>query len=297
METEPKEPGRELAAAADGEEAGLALLENATARANLMAEMVPALVRCCHERDITDMGGKPFIGDSGCEKIARVAGISFSKPDVSAGFEADENGKKIYTVTMRGECSLMAQSVFEVGGCDENDKFIASKKLALIARKLDVEKKAYCNWRGRCVRTLLGLNGLSWKDLEKHGITREGRTRVDYKEGKHTADRKESAEESEKVDEVKTKIRDQLLHDLGSPDLAGKALAELTSFVGKDGNKRAGVGSVNDARFSDKWAFKTWSDIRKDGGKDRERYAEVILAIQAAASKAPEGKGSPENDL
>lgn len=293
------EPDKNEIVTAEREEAQLPdMYENAESRAKIVNTLIPALLKCCHEKDITDFGGKPFVGDSGCEKIARVAGISFSRPEVKSGFEEDDDGKRVYTVTIRGEATIMGQTVFEVGGCDDNDKFIAARKLGLIQRKLEVEKKAYCNWRGRCVRTLLGLSGLTWNDLKKQGVTQEGRTKVTFSEGKNASDVKGGTTE-EKCEEVKTKIRDQVLKDCsGNVDAAAEALLKITSFKGQDGKEHDGVKSVNDKRFTEKWAFRTWAGIKPDG-KERERYNEIIVEIEAkqsdkaladkdASTKAPE---------
>lgn len=260
---------------------GLAVYHQAEERAKLMNVLVPSLLKATHSGDIIDQGGKPFIADSGCEKIARVIGLSFSLPEVQTGFEEDETGKRYFSVTIRGEASVMGQSIFEVGGCDQNDKFIASRRLPFGQMKLEVEKKAYCNWRGRCVRTLLGMTGLRWEDLEKHGITREGRTKVEYKEGKHSHadDGKAEAAENEAAD-VRQKIREQILKNLdGNEEDAKEALRQLTEFKDAEGKTVKGRETV--AQLSEKWAYGLWAKI-KPGGKEREKYEQIIMDIVAA---------------
>jgi hypothetical protein len=263
------------------EDCGLAMYHEAEERAKLMNVLVPSLLKATHTGDIIDQGGKPFIADSGCEKIARVAGVSFGRPEVKSGFEEDETGKRYFAVTIRGEASILGQSIFEVGGCDEFDKFIASRRLPFGQRKLEVEKKAYCNWRGRCVRTLLGMTGLRWEDLEKHGIKREGRTKVEYKEGKnsHADGGKAEASEAE-AEDVRQKIRDQILKNVdGNEEDAKEALRRLTEFTDDKGSVVQGRAVVS--QLSEKWAYGLWAKI-KPGGKEREKYDGIIMEIVAA---------------
>jgi hypothetical protein len=263
-------------------ERSLAMYHEAEERAKLMNVLVPSLLKATHSGDIIDQGGKPFIADSGCEKIARVAGVSFGRPEVSSGFDEDENGKRYFSVTIRGYASILGQEIYEVGGCDEFDKFIASRKLPFGQRKLEVEKKAFCNWRGRCVRTLLGMTGLRWVDLEKYGITSEGRTKVAYKEGsKSHADGGKAEATSSEFEDVRQKIRAQILANLdNNEDDAKEALVRLTSFTDKESGKEV-RGRENVSQLSEKWAFGLWAKI-KPGGKDRENYENVIMEIVAA---------------
>lgn len=268
-----------------GNDRGIRVYAEAEQRARLINELVPSLLKACHSGDITDHGGKPFVGDSGCEKIARVSGISYASPVVERGFCEDEEGKRIYRVIMRGEASILGQTIEEVGGCDETDKFIASRRLPFMQRQLEVEKKAYCNWRGRCVRTLLGMNGLRWEDLKKYGITPEGRTKIEYKEGsKSHADGGKAEEVAGESAEVREKIRAQILANLdGNEEDAKAALLRLTSFTDKDGKEVPGRESVS--QLSEKWAFALWGKI-KPGGKERENYEAIIMEIVEARKKA-----------
>lgn len=275
----------ELVAAAEvqqGTERGMRIYAEAEQRARLINELVPSLLKACHSGDITDHGGKPFVGDSGCEKIARVSGISYSSPVVERGFGEDEEGKRIYRVIIRGEAAILGQTIEEVGGCDETDKFIASRRLPFMQRQLEVEKKAYCNWRGRCVRTLLGMNGLRWEDLKKYGITPEGRTKIEYKEGsKSHADGGKAEATSAESEDVRQKIKAQIMANLDNNEEDAKAaLVRLTSFTDKESGKEV-KGRENVSQLSEKWAFALWGKI-KPGGKERENYENVIMEIVAA---------------
>jgi len=60
---------------------------------------------------------------------------------------------------------------------------------------------------------------------------------------------------------------------------AGKSLLEkFTSFKNKDGEVVMGVNSVNNRKFSDKWALKAWGGM-KPNGKDRERYESLVMEV------------------
>ena len=253
------------------------------ARVDLIKRIIPTLCKLCEQGDITDYGGKPFIGDNACQKIARVMAISFAQPQIiSEWIDDPETTRRVYSVVISGSASLFGQSVDALGGCDSEDKFFTKKNqetggyerrsgLSFTNLKLAVQKKALANWRGSCVRTLLGLKNLEWSALEASGFRRgEGGSVTFKKDGK--------APVTEASSDVKKNIGDMILKDCnGDKKLAGDVLSEITSFDGDKGHVK-GPTSTGASNFSDKWAFRVWSEI-KPGGKNHEAYLNMVKTM------------------
>lgn len=280
------------------------VLVEAEARAKLMKSILPQLVRVCHSNNILSMRSKdkegndatrPYINNDGCQKIARIVGLSFGKPDVTLSYEdmppekeerwpdsgnikkAGKPARRAYIVEVQGEASLMGQTVTEFGGASSEDGFYNRPNESPVEIRLEVRKKAMANWQGRCVRTLLGLQGLSWEDLEATGeFSREKAGGVDYKTGKHSA-QKDTSGDQQAADDVRKKIADQIMTDVaGNKEAAGDLLERMTAFTGKDGKEVPGIRSA--AKMSDGRANTTWGRI-KPGGKDRDAYQNAVADI------------------
>ncbi len=245
------------------------ILKEADARATMMNTMVKNVVKACHQRNIIDMGGNPYIDDDGCQKIARVVGVSYSSPEIKEGYEDNENGQKEYVVEVSGEATLLGQTIYEFGACTSNDGFISKRgNLSSLQMKIEIKKKAICNWRGRCVRSLLGLKELTWKELQSVGFSQDNASKVDYKQGK-------SSGKSDDGNDARKKIGNMLLDDCkGDRAAAGELLEVLTTFENKDGKTVKGKSSAKD--LTDKQAGFTWGKI-KPGGQERKEY-ELQLA-------------------
>lgn len=292
------------------------VLVEAETRAKLMKTILPQLVAVCHENNILEMsdgkgGSRPYINNDGCQKIARIAGISFGKPDVTISFEDlpaepaeryEDSGKikkeakparRAYIVEVQGEASLLGQVITEFGGASSEDGFYNRPKESPVEIRLEVRKKAMANWQGRCVRTLLGLQGLSWDDLEKVNFTRGKGGTVDYKTGKYSG-QKDTSGDKAAADETRNKIRDQILSDVGgNNDAACELLEALTAFTTKDGKEIPGVRAIG--RLSDSRANTTWGRI-KPSGSARDEYQECLFFVQekhgiSADNAAPQGGG------
>lgn len=291
----------------------VALVE-AEARARLMKNILPQLVAVCHKDNILKMGNgdksKPYITNDGCQKIARIAGISFGKPAIDVSYENlpaeqaeywEDSGKikkkakperRAFIVEVYGEATLLGQTITEFGGASSEDGFYDRPKESPVEIRLEVRKKAMANWQGRCVRTLLGLQGLSWEDLKKVGFDPEQAGGVEYETGKYSS-RKDTSEDKNAGEEVRNRIRDMILRDVaGNQDAAVELLETVTSFKGKDGNMVKGKKNV--AHLSESAANTTWNKI-KPGSKERDKYFDSLRDVLDKhginPDEPPEGEG------
>ena len=276
------------------------VMVEAEARAKLMKAILPQLVRVCYANNILPMkdsegGTKPYINNDGCQKIARIAGISFGRPNVMISYEDmpaeraeyyEDSGnlkkpakpaRRAYIVEVEGEASILGQTVTEFGGASSEDGFYNRPKESPVEIRLEVRKKAMANWQGRCVRTLLGLQGLSWEDLEATGeFKRDAVEGVTYGKGKYSS-QKDTSGDKQAADDARKKISDQILSDVANhKEAAGDLLERMTRFTGKDGKEIPGVRSTQ--KLSDARANTTWGRI-KPGGKDRDVYQNAVADV------------------
>lgn len=296
------EEKNDIVLAPERENAFAIALAETEARARIMKSILPQLVAVCHESNIMDLGGKPYINNDGCQKIARIAGISFGKPRVTISTEQmppvpeevyPDSGKvkrrgrparTAYIVEVEGEAILMGQTVMEFGGASSEDGFFDRPNESPVETRLEVRKKAMANWQGRCVRTLLGLQGMSFEELARVGFDRSRMGKVEYKEGRHSA-AKDTTSDQTSLDDTRAKIREQILADISSnAEAAAYVLEEMTAFPG---DKGIVPGRKRVDALTEKQVFRLWGEI-KPGGKKRDIYDGVVADAKDRFNLWPE---------
>jgi hypothetical protein len=140
-------------------EADIVRMENQVV---LRRKAITALVRATSQHDWMKLKNKPYLQDSGVQKIRGVAGVKFSEPRVE---EIDDNGARGYRCYLTG--FWQGQPLSEVGTASAEDDFFKSQKNP---KSGDMLKKSITNAQGRVLRKLLGLDGLTFEDLNKAGI-------------------------------------------------------------------------------------------------------------------------------
>lgn len=265
-------------------------LPEAEARAKLMKAILPQLVAVCYDNNILDLGGKPYINNDGCQKIARISGISFGRPRIVVSTENlppepeelyEDSGKikkkakparTAYIVMMEGEASLLGQEITEFGGASSEDGWFDRPHESFTETRLEIHKKAMANWQGRCVRTLLGLQGLSWDDLEKVGFKLGKGGGVEYREGRHSGSDKSDGKEA--ADDMRKKVSQQIYADVSeNAEAARYVLEKVSGFQGRDGWVN---GKTDVQKISDKAIAVLWGKIKPDG-KEREKYDQAVI--------------------
>jgi hypothetical protein len=125
----------------------------------------------------------------------------------------------------------------------------------------NVRKKAQANLWARIGQVLLGVKGLSVAEIEAAGYSFEGSAEVrhDGKGPSRAPARRASAPQGQKKD-IRAEMRRMLLEMAGGD--VEQAAALLETFTGFDGDQGyvQGVKSVDERRFTDKWAYRTYGD-------------------------------------
>lgn len=195
----------------------------------------------------SDQGGKPYLDSNGCELIARLAGVCFRPGVFSLETHSDTQGE-YYEYTYTGEACLQnGESIIEIGTCSSRDKFFGRKNQQWLPQsevnRTNIKKKAMANFKARAVKTLLGLDGLSWEDLQQYDprLTPQAVDSVEFKNSKpKTQQRQQQPQQQEDTIELRKKVTDMLLEiNFGDAELAVNELEYLSTYKRKDGTVRS----------------------------------------------------------
>lgn len=144
------------------------------------------------EYDWVLIGGKPYLQESGANKVASLFGVSIKllgKPTV----EVDNDGYKSYTY--RAEFSLNNHKIECEGGRSARDEFFTGKQKGKDGKPipfkkpdeiddLDVKRSAYTNCLNNGIKRLIpGLRNIDISELEKAGLDTKQIKGYTFKEG------------------------------------------------------------------------------------------------------------------
>lgn len=159
-------------------------------RNKFFEKLMSVAIQSTTHLDWMDQSGKPYLENSGSEKIARRFGISTQIVEPTIEWFDDVKGR-YYVFTTKGKAWLprgigsTVDEVEEIGTASSRDDFFGKSdgewKPIELVDITDIKKKCYTNCFGRLIRKLLGLNGLTWDFLESHGIKKEDCAGVSYR--------------------------------------------------------------------------------------------------------------------
>lgn len=147
--------------------------------------------KATNSRDWSNHGGNPYLEVSGSEKISVRFGIAWEIAEPVRENKKDVKGE-YYTFTTTGTFWVAARPhrrITQTGTSSSRDLFFtrgADEKTGedRVCQEdipeMNVKKKATTNCIGRGVRSILGLNKLTWDELRQYGITSDGRVNVAY---------------------------------------------------------------------------------------------------------------------
>jgi hypothetical protein len=226
-------------------------------------------LRSLNATDITKIGGKPFLNESGCMKFAQIYGVSFRDLRVDPVHYSDERGPVIEfyaTVTAmfqnRLDIDTGSASTAEVffNGKEPDGK---TRRLPLSEIKIpDVRKKSVTNAKARVIKKLLGLS-FTWDELrdawQAAGKNVDDIAKVTYGE------RQEKSKSTGRgiLSEIKRKLANMIYEMAGEDkELAANMLESYTSFQGRDGKTVKGKRTAKE--LSDKHAEVTLKKVQED---------------------------------
>lgn len=135
-------------------------------------KIMSAALKITTAKDWCNIGGTPYLQESGATKVARLFGISTRIHEGYPKCERDENGYPTYYYRMT--FSLGSQSIEADGARSAKDEFFAGKGRSKTPDEIpldDVQRAAYTNCMNNGIKRLIpGLRNLDIEDLENAGI-------------------------------------------------------------------------------------------------------------------------------
>jgi hypothetical protein len=139
-------------------------------------------LKVTNAHDWNDQGGKPYMGVSGAEKVARLFGISWRLNEPIR--EDHDDGHFDYS--FKGYFSMGTAEIEVIGTRGSQDPFFGGSKDKPIPPseidRNDVKKGAMTNCIGNGISRLLGIRNLTWEELAQAGIKHEDVGRVTYRD-------------------------------------------------------------------------------------------------------------------
>ena len=155
-------------------------------------------IKATKSADWMSQGDKPYLIESGAQKIATRFGICINGLEIERENLEDEKGRYyVYTVTGLATWPATGRSIQEIGVCTSRDAFFGKGKAVEDVDLGNIKKAAVTNFMGRAILKILGLGGLSWDDLAKYEITRTGKAGVKYDGGASRAAATKKADQAE----------------------------------------------------------------------------------------------------
>jgi hypothetical protein len=212
-------------------------------------------LRVTTPHDWVDMGGKPYLAETGCMKIARLFGVSFTDLTVEE-VKRTEGSTTVYRYIATCTARFNGGSLEVEGAASSDDDFFSMRngeRLPIQDINLNnIRKKATTNAQSRALKKILGLGGLTWEDVRGAGVEKSATASVRYK-GQKAAHTTEGAD-------TRTRIGNMLADLAPWYDKSPEEL--LDGFSGfESGGRRRSCKRVED--LSDKWAASTLKKVEE----------------------------------
>jgi hypothetical protein len=226
----------------------IAIAEQAEKRIEAFEKIKMYALRTTNAHDWVNEGGKPYLQDSGANKVARVFGVSWRlmPPEI----EYLEGAGGHFIVNVKGDFAIGGAVIQAVGSRSSNDPFFTDryegqgearhkvKRPASEIDRGDVIKAAVSNCTNNGVKKLLGLMNLTWEDLEEYASIKPGDVgSVDFKKGgKPTSSQgrapsssqgKKETKQPGNGDEPATMDQAQAIHNIFKSKGIGDELAKM----------------------------------------------------------------------
>lgn len=160
---------------------------------------IAVAIKLTNPWDWSDLGGKPYLGTEGCEKIAGPFGVTMGIPTRERLERQGQDGKPYYIWVLSAQftSTRMGRSIVALGKCSSRDQFFGKdeggyKEIDEVKEE-DVIQASYSNLFGNGVKRLLGIRNLTWEQLAAGGIAQEKVGKVAFRKGGHGGGQSDAA--------------------------------------------------------------------------------------------------------
>jgi hypothetical protein len=241
------------------------ILQASMQMARFSRQIVEKAVQITSPRDWVDQSGHPYLTEAGGMKVASVLPVSIwctEKPCKT--WQDDDKGRfYIYQCEYGAAWKGGLGSVTAIGTASSRDKLLGTvegedRPLSEID-ETNILKKCGTNGRHNAIVRLLGLQNLSWEQVESWGIDKSKVVSVE-RNGKRT---KKDDKDPEKAEKYRSEIRRMIMEMNGNdPKMAEEHLQRVTSFAGSDGNIVKGKRNVK--HLSEKAAKVNYGKVKDE---------------------------------
>jgi hypothetical protein len=164
------------------------IIAEAEKRVTVLKKVLGVAIKRTNPTDWIDQQGKPYLGASGCEKVAPLFGLKMEGVVSQRDEREDEKGR-YYIYTFMARFYWAAGDIEAIGTCSSRDKFFAwdstkkEYKPLYDVDETNIKKAAYSNLTVNGVTRALGIRSLTWADLEPFGIKKDSVSKVEYNKG------------------------------------------------------------------------------------------------------------------
>lgn len=184
------------------------LVAYASRKVEQLNKLVAIIVKRTSSQDWTDLDGKPWLGDSGAERIMPLFGICVEHHTNDKGNALhredlkDEKGSYfVYRIFGRASIQGSLPWVDVSGSCSSRKSFFArahgKDRPQSDIDVTDIQNDAISDLYRNAVVRLLGIRNLTWEELEAAGIERGKGGKVTYKGSKKTEAKKPNSPPAE----------------------------------------------------------------------------------------------------
>ncbi len=176
-------------------------LEIIERRNALFQRVMQVAIQTTSPGDWVDQDGKPYLQGSGAEKVARRFAVRVYDVNHDLENHTDDRGPYyMYITTGKVGLGTGKESIEAIGTCSSRDNLFShgGKKDLKDVDRGNIMKKSYTNFLVNGITRLLGIRNLTWDELAKYGISKNGKASVQYKGASEKAAATKTAEKAEK---------------------------------------------------------------------------------------------------
>ena len=222
-------------------------------------------LRVTNKNGWNDVGGRPYLNESGCMKVGALFGVSLTGTEVKELRESYE-GQAVVRYVAKTTTTFLGRQIEVEGLSVSREPFFSRKNGQPIPlSEVDpntVRKKAVTNAHSRAIKKILGLGGITWDEVRDASVRKDDVSSVEYKRPPARPEPQAAQNSMTKAIAAKTRLQN-VLTDLASFEKVpfGRVLRHYTTFQGKDGET---CSAQTVERMTDAWMSKTLERVEAD---------------------------------